>query len=85
MSNEQASLGMKEHALLDQLEGDQWTLDQLQIEYLRVAGWQYTCDFPDHCWRWKKDVRGVVLAVSKSDAISIQKALNPRPEDESGE
>lgn len=43
--------------------------------YLRQFGWEYSCSFPDACWRWVKVVRGETIAVSISCALSIEKNI----------
>lgn len=54
----------------------QTKLDQDIEAALRAAGWQYTSDFPDHCWRWcKQIISGRVTCSHADEALSVELAL----------
>ena len=40
--------------------------------FLRKYGWKYSCDFPDCCWRWCKEINGRILCLSRDDAIRVE-------------
>jgi len=52
-------------------------LNDLQEHFLHQQGWEQSCQFPDSCWRWTKEVDGKTLAVSKSDAFDFEVRVCP--------
>lgn len=63
----------------DKIIGD---LDERTIDirfaketFLRKYGWDMTCSFPDHVWRWCKDIKGQTIAVSLDDAVDMEREI----------
>jgi len=57
--------------------------DELEIaqrQYLEERGWENTCDHPDSCWRWEKDIKWMSerrwktkhYCLSRKDAVALQ-------------
>ena len=45
----------------------------VRSNFLRLHGWDYTCDFPDSCWRWVKQYGDQRLMLSEADAFTMEK------------
>ena len=41
--------------------------------FLRKRGWDYTCEFPDSCWRYVKTVKGMRICVNANEAFNIER------------
>lgn len=55
------------------------TLKRDKEALLYDAGWQYSANYPDHCWRWSKMVDGEKLTTSSADeAVSMECCINGR-------
>lgn len=61
--------------LLDEIQDMENNIKYKEEAFLRKYGWDYSCNFPDCCWRFVKEVKGETIAVSMSDAISIEKEI----------
>ena len=69
------------HKLSDKITTFEHCLDKAKQDYLTNTGWVSSCQFPDCCWRWTKEISGKVIAVGTTSAIRIQKELDPLPYD----
>lgn len=48
-------------------------------QFLATYGWDYSCDFPDSCWRFVKVVKGQSLFLSGRDAFDMErKFIKPK-------
>ena len=63
------------HGLLDEIEDMKNDLSNKNEAFLRLFGWDDSCDFPDSCWRWVKIIKSQTIAVSCSNAINIEKQI----------
>lgn len=51
-------------------------VDNIEHNYLKERGWAYTSCSPDFVWRWQKEINGVVYALNRHAAISVQNGLD---------
>lgn len=47
-------------------------LGEAKQKFLRKTGWDYSCDHPDYCWRWSKEIRGKNYSLGPDQAISME-------------
>lgn len=47
-------------------------LSSAKAKWLEKNGWTESCQFPDSCWRWCKEIEGKMMMCSKSEAIKIE-------------
>lgn len=48
-------------------------LETAQAEFLREAGWKYTCQTPGSTWLWEKEINGKTVQVGQPWALSMAK------------
>lgn len=48
-------------------------LSLAKAKWLERHGWEESCQFPDSCWRWWKEIGGQMMMCSKSEAIKIER------------
>jgi len=47
-------------------------LEHKRRVWLEKHGWSESCDFPDSCWRWCKEIDGKLMMCSQATAIKIE-------------
>lgn len=53
-------------------------IEQQEDDFLRKAGWNYTCQVPGNLWLWEKSLPdGRTVLVEKAAAFAIEEALSP--------
>jgi len=67
---------------IDDIEAARDELYRVETEYLRERGWHHTSATPDHRWRWQRKINRVVYSLDISGALSVQRELDPAPDDE---
>lgn len=40
--------------------------------FLRVTGWNLSCQHPDSCWRWTKEFNGRPYSLGRDEAVSFE-------------
>lgn len=55
------------------LDDAAFELEQLQNNYLRERGWNYTCDTPGAYWLWEKEIDGKRWTADAGLAIGMQR------------
>lgn len=49
---------------------------QFATEFLlRKLGWKHHSNFPDHRWRWEKEIKGKTYVTTSGAALSFEKAI----------
>ncbi len=63
------------HKLFEELKEKREDVFNLEGSILRKYGWDQRCDFPDHCWRWVKSIKGVTLVTDAKTALDMEYAI----------
>jgi hypothetical protein len=51
-------------------------LEQDREQFLRNNGWRYSSSYPDHCWRWSKEIQdGRFTTGSLKEALGMEERL----------
>jgi predicted HD phosphohydrolase len=58
--------------LYDEVDIAMARLKAAQDTYLRAAGWTYSSNHPDACWRWSKSFNMRHYAFNAEDAIEFE-------------
>lgn len=74
MAEEKANQKIK-RKLIDNLQKMKDDSRFTKESFLRKYGWANSCDFPDCCWRWCKEIRGQTITVSLEDAVDMEKEI----------
>ena len=48
-------------------------LENERSRWLGKNGWEQSCQFPDSCWRWCKEIEGKMMMCNKTEAIKIER------------
>lgn len=64
----------KKQEWADKLMDEEQKLERLHQNFLREAGWEYTCEIAS-LWLWKKLIGDKTVMVGMSDAIWIEERL----------
>ena len=48
-------------------------LEAMKDKWLEKHGWEYSCDYVDHCWRWSKLIKGKLMACGMNQAVRIER------------
>ena len=48
-------------------------LGSAKTKWLEDNGWKESCQFPDSCWRWCKEIDGKMMMCRKAEAIKIER------------
>lgn len=62
--------------ILEDIETHYNELAQLRSKYLRLRGWQFTCQTVGSLWLWQKEINGKIYLMSENHAYSLQKELD---------
>ena len=63
-------------SLMDEIKDKVREVGYKKEAFLRKYGWISSCNFPDSCWRWVKEIKGVTIAVSRDNAVRIEAEIN---------
>jgi len=63
---------MSRYQILQRVLAAEADASSLREKFLTASGWEQTCDFPDSCWRWCKQIKGKVLALTRDQAFKLE-------------
>ena len=49
---------------------------EARSKYLEEAGWIYSCNHPDCCWRYGKTINGKFYVMNADEAMDLQKTID---------